>query len=296
MQPSKLVSHALSRLDSYGFSVVLGAEIECYVQLPERSVEHINLFFGPIIEMTRNEGIALLRIEEELGPMQFELVLGTFDGYDSCVNTLMRIRQLVEERAEQLGIEASFAAKPYPDSQGSGLQFHLNLVHGGENAFHKTDDYISDALHYALGGLCMITPYVMPVLCPTSLGYSRFHDKDHVPSTVSWGSNNRSCALRIPYTPAWEDKRIEWRVPSADADPSQVAALMLHAVACGIDERIVPPSQTYGIAAKEKGAINFPMTLEDALAHATLLPKSFAPLEASDILSWSGAMQATDVG
>lgn len=294
MLPSELASHALSRLATYGFSAVLGAEIECYVRLPERSVEHINLFFGPVIETVRHEGIALLRIEEERGPMQFELVLGTFEGYDGCVHALKRTRELIEERAGQLGIEASFAAKPYQDAQGSGLQFHLHLVHEGENAFHKTDDYISDALHYALGGLCEITPHVMPVLCPSGQGYSRFHDKDHVPSTVSWGSNNRSCALRIPYTPAWEDKRIEWRVPSADADPAMVAALMLHAVASGIDERMAPPLQTYGIASKEKDAISLPLTLEDALMHAALLPAGFTPLLASDILEWSNMAQAAD--
>lgn len=286
MQPADLASHALTRLASYGFSPVFGAEIECYVHLASREVEHINAFFSPVLEQAREGGLKLLRIEEEKGPMQFELVLGLFDHAPACAAAVTALRDIVLRQGEALSVPVSFAAKTDASAPGSGLHFHLNLMHGGENAFHKTDEYISDALYYSLGGMCAVTPHIMPFLCPADVGYARYHDKDHVARTASWGSNNRSCAIRIPYTPAWEDKRIEWRIPSADADPQKVLALMLHAVACGIDERIVPPLQSYGIAAKEKDPVSLPLNQDDALLRMDALPASFLPLTAADLRGW----------
>lgn len=286
MHPSELLAHSLSRLSAYGFSPVFGAEAECYVQLEARDIERLNGFFSPVLEAARTASIPLLRIEEEKGPMQFELVLGTFTDAASCAEALTALKTLVEAQGKALAVPVSFAAKPIADAPGSGLHLHLNLMHSGENAFHKTDDYISDALYYALGGLCAITPYVMPLLCPSEAGFSRYGDKDFVARTASWGSNNRSCAVRIPYTPAWEDKRLEWRVPAADADPQLVAALMLHAVACGIDERMIPPAQSYGIATKEADMRQLPLSLQGALQEMEMLPASFAPLDAGILRGW----------
>lgn len=286
MQPSELLTQSLSRLTGYGFSPVLGAEIECYVQLGTRDVERLNGFFAPVLESARAASIPLLRIEEEKGPMQFELVLGTFTDVCACIEAITTLKTIVEAQGCELSVPVSFAAKPVADAPGSGLHLHLHLMHLGENAFHKSDEYISDPLYYALGGLCAITPYVMPLLCPAEVGFSRFSDKDFVARTASWGSNNRSCAVRIPYTPAWEDKRLEWRVPAADADPYQVAALMLHAVACGIDERMVPPAQSYGLAMKEADARHLPLSMEEALQEMGALPSAFSPLDADILRGW----------
>ncbi len=286
MQPDVLASLACNKLLTYGFSPVYGAELECYVSVVDKTVERINEFFAPILEAARAHSLPLLRIEKERGEGQFELVFGLFLSAQACVDAVNRLKLLMHERASLLNVPLTFAAKPFADAPGSGLQFHLHLEHNGENAFHKTDDYISDALHYALGGLCAITPHVMPILCPTHEGFSRFLDKDHVPTTVSWGSNNRSCAVRIPYTPAWEHKRIEWRVPAADADPAKVLSLMLHAVACGIDARMEPPAQIYGIASKEEGAFHLPIDSESAIASMAFLPSEFAPLNAEILQSW----------
>lgn len=286
MHPSELLAQALFRLSAYGFSPVLGAEIECYVRLEIADVERLNGFFAPVLDAARSASIPLLRIEEEKGPMQFEFVLGTFDDVQSCMDAVHHLKAMVEAQGAALSVPVSFAAKAFGDAPGSGLHLHLNLMHAGENAFHKTDEYISDALYYALGGLCAITPYVMPFLCPSEAGFSRYGDKDFVARTASWGSNNRSCAVRIPYTPAWEDKRLEWRVPAADADPDLVAALMLHAVACGIDERMTPPAQSYGIATKDADARQLPVSLHEALQEMDALPSGFAPLDVGILRGW----------
>jgi glutamine synthetase len=286
MLPSALIESAVSRLTAYGLSPVYGAELECYVLLPEEAPEVVNGFFLPVYDTAQKMQIPLLRIEQERGKGQFELVLGTFTNAIACADAITTLKQSVIEQANVRNVTASFAAKPAKHEPGSALHVHVNLMYQGENAFHKNDESISDALHYALGGLCAISPYVMPILCPDAAGFARYHDPDHVPTTASWGSNNRSCAVRIPYTPVWEDKRLEWRIASADADPLLVIALMLHAVACGLDERITPPTQSYGLARREVGAIPLPLTHGEAREMMQALPKQFQPLTPEMLQGW----------
>jgi glutamine synthetase len=286
MLPSALIESALSRLSAYSLSPVFGAELECYVLIPEATSETINAFFLPIHCAAREAEIPLLRIEQERGKGQFELVLGTFTDAATCSDALTALKQSVLEQANAHNIIASFAAKPVAEEPGSALHIHVNLMYEGANAFHKSDESISDALHYALGGLCAISPYVMPVLCPDVAGFARYHDPDHVPTTASWGSNNRSCAVRIPYTPIWEDKRLEWRVASAAADPLSVIALMLHGIACGVDERITPPAQSYGLAGRELCATPLPLDYFEAKKMMRELPSQFQPLTPEILLAW----------
>lgn len=288
MTPHALEQQALSRLSAYGFSARYGAEIECYIAFKQRDALRIHAFFAPVLAICAEYHIPLLRIEEERGEGQFEIVLGVYEDPSALTEALLLVKAELLKRGREEGIDVSFAAKPTATQPGSSLQFHVNLMHNGENAFHKNDDYISDALRYALGGLCALTPHVMHVLCPTDEGFLRFTSgADHVPSTACWGSNNRSCAVRIPYTPVWENKRIEWRVAGADAVPEQVLALMLHGIACGIDERVEPPPQTYGLAHKEQEAVPLPCTMHQAMQQLQLLPSLFAPLTAEMLINWS---------
>jgi glutamine synthetase len=86
----------------------------------------------------------------------------------------------------------------------------------------------------------------MPVFFPEITDYARLNDADHVPKIFGWGVNNRYCALRIPAIPDFYDKRIEHRVPCANADPMLVIAAILKGVMMGLRTQIEPPPQQYG--------------------------------------------------
>lgn len=232
--------------DRYGLTPVMAAEIECYIALPELTQESADAFFGPLAEAWKADEIPILTIEKERGDRQFEIVTQVTTP-EWLAYSLQMIRFHIERAAGEQGVTASFAAKPYADQPSSGLHLHLHLADSeGLNAYHKTEEWISDALRWSLGGLLKNLETQLPVFFPAARDYARLNDADHVPKLAGWGVNNRYCALRIPANEDPYHKRIEHRVPCANADPEAAIAAMLEAVLDGLNKKIEPPAQVHG--------------------------------------------------
>lgn len=236
--------HAL--YTEYNFTPVMAAEIECYVLLNGSDDKALDTFWEPVNEALTANGVALLRIEQERGAHQYELVTQVTTA-ERLAQWLEIIRDTILAQAARADVRASFDAKPFADQPGSGLHLHLHLADdAGINQYWKTEEWTGDALRWSLGGLLADLPRALPVFCPGAYALYRFDDADHVPKIAGWGVNNRYCALRIP---AIEDpylKRIEHRVPSADADPQAAIATMLEGVLMGLRKKIEPPAQEHG--------------------------------------------------
>jgi len=230
----------------FGLTPVMAAEIECYVMLPEITQEKVDVFFEPLALAWKEAGVPLLRIEKERGHAQFEIVTQVSTP-ERLAAALHLIRSSIEEAAKAQGHNVSFAAKPLAGQPSSGMHLHLHLADSeGINAYHKTEEWVSDALRWSLGGLLMKLEEQLSIFFPNHRDYARLSDTDHVPKTAGWGVNNRYCALRIPMNEDRYDKRIEHRVPCANADPAAAITAMLDAVLFGLRERIEPPVQEYG--------------------------------------------------
>ena len=224
----------------------MAAEIECYVLLADDSVETVEAFWAPVDAMLRQSNVPLLRIEKERGVNQFEVVT-TITTPDFLAISLDIIKQVIEYQAAQMGVEVTFAAKPFADQPSSGLHLHIHLADAeGNNAFHKPEEWTSDALRFSVGGLLASLPDSLATFFPNAEDYARLDDVDHVPKSASWGANNRYCALRIPMNPDPYHKWIEHRVPCANAHPRGAINAVLRGVLRGMRERIEPPEQEYG--------------------------------------------------
>ena len=224
----------------------MAAEIECYVMLPDTSPDTVEHFFVPVDAALRAAGVPLLRIEKERGLHQFEIITAITTP-EILAQSLARIRAIIEARGRELGVPVNFAAKPFADQPSSGLHLHVHLSDAeGLNVYHKTEEWTSDWLRFSLGGLLVDLPHAMPIFFPNAEDYARLNDPDHVPKIAGWGVNNRYCALRIPMEPDLYHKRIEHRVPCANADPEAAIAALLRGVLLGLRERIEPPAQEYG--------------------------------------------------
>lgn len=288
MSPNDLLHFTLSALkDTYHLYPVLGAELECYVVINHIYEKEIYAFWHAIYESAINHKIPLLRIEKERGEHQYELVLGIRDDPQQYAESISILRRLVEQEASRQHYPCSFSGKPFADASSSGLHLHLHFSNEkGENQMHKTDKYISPTLAHAISGICRLTPYVMPILYPTETSYARLDEKDHVARFANWGSNNRSCAVRIPYTQAWDDKRIEWRVPCAEADAEKTIALMLFGAFTGLKHALGVSPQTYGLSDKEGNGECLPNTLMQALDKMDSLDTIFSPLSPDHLRDW----------
>lgn len=225
---------------------VMAAEIECYVLLPDMEAATLDGFWGPVNDELKERGVSLIRIEKERGDQQYELVTHVTTP-ERLAEWLAAIKETIERHAQEKNLRATFAAKPFEDQPSSGLHLHLHLSDSeGINAMHKTEEWTSDVLRWSLGGLLADMARALPVFCPGEYSKYRFDDADHVPRINGWGVNNRYCALRIPANEDPYDKRIEHRVPGADANAEAAITAMLEGVLRGIRERIEPPAQEYG--------------------------------------------------
>ena len=85
-----------------------------------------------------------------------------------------------------------------------------------------------------------------------------------MPSPVfnCWGINNRTCSVRIPTPKNFNDfenyeledkrnRRIEFRVPSADASIDYVLFAVVESLLWGIKHNLTPPESTYDNVLKD---------------------------------------------
>ena len=155
---------------------------------------------------------------------------------------------LVKGLARAHGFAATFMAKPYPDSAGSGLHTHFSVLDkDGANIFDNGGPEGSDAMHHALAGLMEAMPPSTLIFAPHANSYARLVPSAHAPTGVAWGYENRTTALRIP-SGNHKARRIEHRVAGGDVNPYLMLAAILGAAMTGLEDRKDPPAPLTGNA------------------------------------------------
>src|SRR6202007_3207710 len=71
------------------------------------------------------------------------------------------------------------------------------------------------------------------LLAPNVNSYKRFVEGSFAPTTVAWGLDNRTCALRV--VGSGHTLRVENRVPGGDVNPYLAVAALIAAGLHGID-------------------------------------------------------------
>lgn len=168
---------------------------------------------------------------------------------------------------------ANFNAKPFSNQPGSALHFHVNFLdQQGQNVFEQsTADQESDMLLYCAYGMLETLPEAMQFLAPLPEDYARYVDSIETPSTISWGNNNRTVAIRIPPNGVG-GRRLEHRVTSANAEPFVACSAILSGALHGFRERKLPPEKIFGNAYLEQyGLRALPKSLDEAKTYKGVL-------------------------
>ena len=227
-----------------GYSVVIGVEQEFYYNINEE------LSFSEPVQQPAASAINDLNkalsnfpffseVEKEKGEGQFEVQIAPTDNPAVMAKMVEMLRKIILETlpATETQKKISFAAKPFSDQPGSGMHIHINLLDSlGQNAFRRNGEDESVQLNYAVAGLLELMPASMKYFAPYEEAYIRYiqHGMD-APSTISWGANNRTTSLRLPSVPLMKQaRRIEHRVPCADADPYLSIAAILAGIQFGL--------------------------------------------------------------
>lgn len=190
--------------EQHGLTPVIGCELEFYVD---------NKKFLNTIKLHP------VKLESEEGENQFELQFLPSDDVMSALKLIDTTRRKLQIAAKKFGTNIHFAAKPYENKPGSGLHVHLNFLDkNGRNVFEKTSAEESSYLLHSVGGLLATMAESLKFFAPSEASYKRYSDRSMTsPSTISWGVNNRTAALRIT-PPEKGCRRVEHRVAGADAD------------------------------------------------------------------------------
>lgn len=244
-----------------GLRVVTAAEIEFYTEATD--------------QLSALSGIA--KLEQERGEGQYEVAFGPASPHQTVIQ-LSNLKQ-------QLSGIANFFAKPFSQQPASGLHINVHLEGAdGKNPFFKDDDATAPELEHSIAGLLAIMRETMLAYAPSDTSYARLTPRGQTPTTISWGANNRTVAVRLPDT-GTHTKRIEHRVAGADADAELVMACVLAGIGYGLQEKLkLTLPQIYGDATLDQYELEkLPATLEEAkqaALEATILPRVFPPLAA----------------
>jgi glutamine synthetase len=163
-----------------------------------------------------------------------------------------------KEIAAQEGMAITYMAK-YDEREGNSCHIHLSLRgDDGRIVFDEEEGLFDRFVAGILAGLRELTLF----LAPNVNSYKRYAALSFAPTTVAWGHDNRTCALRVIGHGA--GRRVECRVPGADVNPylaiSALIAAGLHGIDAGLD--LEPPLEGNAYAATDRPQV--PSSLRDA--------------------------------
>jgi len=213
----------------------------------------------------------------EFSPGQFEVNLHHVDDPVLACDHAVLLKRAIKAAAAKHGFGATFMAKPFAETAGSGLHLHVSMLDSdGYNVFAgaSRDGQFSDQLRYAIGGLGESMAESMAIFAPNGNSYRRHAPGNYVPASPTWGLNHRGVAMRIPLSGS-ANTRFEHRVAGADANPYLAVAAVLAGIHHGISNRCEPMPMTAEGAEIEYQVtvpVRWPQAL-DAFDAARVLPK-----------------------
>jgi glutamine synthetase len=216
-----------------------------------------------IYEWCEKADINIDTMIHEAGAAQLEVNFNHGDPLRLADEVLL-FKRIVRQVALLHGVYATFLAKPMSDQPGSAMHIHQSVldIESGKNIFSTGSGKDSALFRSYIAGLARLLPQVSPMWAPNVNSFRRMRPDADAPINVQWGSDNRSCGLRIPGSDS-KNRRIENRLPGADSNPYLAFAASLVCGYIGMVDRMIPPKQIAGNAYNR--ARTLPRTLESAL-------------------------------
>jgi glutamine synthetase len=124
---------------------------------------------------------------------------------------------------------------------GCSGHIHQSLWDKGKtkNLFYSAGDAhnMSDTMKHYLAGQLYCLPHLLPMYAPTINSYKRLVEGAWAPTTVTWGFDNRTAALRVLH-PSEKYTRLETRIPGSDCNPYLAMAAALASGLYGIKNKL----------------------------------------------------------
>jgi glutamine synthetase len=210
-----------------------------------------------IVAALQSMGVNVASAHHEHGAGQHEIDFAHTDVLEAA-DALLTLRTIAKHIAARYGLEATFMPKPVEERAGSGL--HVNFTTGeGE-----------DTTLYAIGGLLAHAPALTAVCNATVNSYKRLVAAWDAPIYTVWSERSANALVRVP--PHESPPQIEMRSPDPACNPYLALAVLLGAMADGIERRSLPGDPLVGSTydlddrdRRERGIGTLPKSLRQAI-------------------------------
>jgi glutamine synthetase len=200
-----------------------------------KGITRQSAFLEKLTESLIEAGLDVYQIDHEDANGQFEINYTYADCMKSADDYIM-FKMAASEIANQMGMICSFMPKPFSNRPGNGMHMHMSIGDGKKSLFHddsdKTGHGLSKLAYHFMAGILAHAPALTALAAPTVNSYKRLvvgrslTGATWAPAYISYGNNNRSTMVRIPYG------RLELRLPDGACNPYLVTAAV---IAAGLD-------------------------------------------------------------
>jgi glutamine synthetase len=188
-------------------------------------------------------GLDVYQIDHEDSNGQFEVNYTYADCLKSADDFIL-FKMAASEIANSLGMMCSFMPKPFSNRPGNGMHMHMSIGNGKKSLFQDDSDKsglgLSKLAYHFMGGILAHAPALCALAAPTVNSYKRLvvgrslTGATWAPAYISYGDNNRSTMVRIPYG------RLELRLPDGSSNPYLISAAVIAAGLDGVKRELDP--------------------------------------------------------
>jgi glutamine synthetase len=208
-----------------------------------KGITRQSAFLEELTDSLLAAGLDVYQIDHEDANGQFEINYTYADCLKSADDFIL-FKMAASEIANAHGMICSLMPKPFSNRPGNGMHMHMSIGDGKKTLFQddsdKTGHGLSKLAYHFLGGLLAHAPAICALAAPTVNSYKRLvvgqslTGATWAPAYISYGNNNRSTMVRIPYG------RLELRLPDGGCNPYLTTAAVIAAGLDGIKRELDP--------------------------------------------------------
>lgn len=178
-------------------------------------------FFNDLFDLLAKFDVPLEGLHTETGPGVYEAAIMYGEIMISADRATL-FKTAVKEIAYRHGLMSTFMAKWREDLPGCSGHVHQSLWDSDKtrNLFYDGSDEngMSELMKSYVAGQLYCLPHILPMFAPTINSYKRLVEGAWAPTTITWGRDNRTTALRV-LTGGAKSARLETRVCGSDTNP-----------------------------------------------------------------------------
>nr|WP_068888421.1 glutamine synthetase family protein [Pedobacter panaciterrae] len=199
-----------------------------------------NEYMTDLFDLLSKFGIPIEGLHTETGPGVYEAAI-KYAPVLQAADQAVLFKTAVKEIAYKHGVMATFMAKITETLPGCSGHVHQSLwdKDSKHNLFYDEKDQhkMSDLMKSYIAGQLHCLPQILPMIAPTINSYKRLVEGAWAPTTLTWGIDNRTVALRALPCNA-KATRLETRVVGSDTNPYLALAACLAAGLYGVKNKM----------------------------------------------------------